>query len=125
MHSQIDPSKPVYGNPTTVSVRQNFEYARDEINSLDQQASSLENDLHQLDTQTVKLTPLGGIMLTGDITCHNLMCNNLTVNGILNVGAGLHLGHVPVHLNNASAEAAGMQNGDVYRDLIGSLHVVI
>lgn len=34
MTSAIDPSKPVFGNPTTASVRNNFQHAKDEIEQL-------------------------------------------------------------------------------------------
>src|SRR5262252_7404761 len=59
--SSIDPSLPVHGNPTTASVRQNFQYAHDEITAL----------------QNVVATPylpLAGGTISG----------NLVVNGVVN-----------------------------------------
>jgi hypothetical protein len=50
MASQIDPSVPVYATPTTLSVRENFQHAHDEIEDL----------------QDGKLDLAGGIM-TGSI----------------------------------------------------------
>ena len=115
MPSHINPAFPVHGNPTTDSVRDNFEHARDEINDL-------ESDFGQLETEAVKLTPTGGISVTGDIACQKIEAHGLSLS---NVGVhGLHFTGVPEHIDNAAAHAAGMQVGDVYRDLLGFLRIV-
>jgi len=57
MASQIDSSKPVYGTPTTQSVRDNFETARLEI-----------SNLQDVRTPNYPYLPLGGGIMTGKVT---------------------------------------------------------
>jgi hypothetical protein len=59
MASQIDYTKPVYGNPTTQSVRDNFEYAYDEITAL------------QNKTSNAPFLPIAGGIMDGMITLQN------------------------------------------------------
>jgi hypothetical protein len=42
--SDIDPQYPVFGNPLTATVRQNFEYAKEEIEELQRRVAQLEGD---------------------------------------------------------------------------------
>ncbi len=57
MASQIDSSKPIYGTPTTQSVRDNFQIARTEI-----------TQLQDVRTPNWPYLPLGGGIMTGKIT---------------------------------------------------------
>ena len=58
--SAIDPSKPVFGNPTTLSVRENFGFAKAEIEALD--AGKADR------TQLTAYLPLAGGTMTGALT---------------------------------------------------------
>jgi len=56
MTSQINPNYPVYGNPTTQSVRDNFNYAKNEI-----------SDLQDNRTPLYPYLPLSGGSMNGDL----------------------------------------------------------
>jgi len=43
--SEIDPQFPVFGNPLTSTVRENFQFAKDEIEELQRRVMDLESDL--------------------------------------------------------------------------------
>jgi hypothetical protein len=58
--SRIDPTKPVFGNPTTASVRDNFAIAKSEIEGLE--ASKAPR------TELANYLPLAGGVMTGPIT---------------------------------------------------------
>lgn len=55
MPSNIDPSVPVQGNPTTQSVRDNFQAAGDEINALEAVDVGLASDITDLQAADVAL----------------------------------------------------------------------
>jgi hypothetical protein len=65
MPSNIDVTKPVYGNPTTQSVRDNFSYAHDEITDL------------QSKTAAAPFLPLGGGTMNGMISLREDAVNPL------------------------------------------------
>jgi len=112
MASQINPAYPVYGNPTTQSVRDNFAAAANEINAL--QADKVEQ------------APNGDVEVTGNLTVHESLTvdDALTVHGPLTVHEALDLHDVSVHFDNAAAHSAGLPVGRVYRDLLGILKIV-
>jgi hypothetical protein len=90
--SNIDPSKPVYGNPTTQSVRDNFQAAHDEITAL-QAASGT-------------YLPLAGGIMTGAITS----VSGDTINGAQGTprslyGATAGTRRWEMRLGNATAES--------------------
>lgn len=108
MASLINPAFPIHGNPTTQSVRDNFQAAANEINALQADTGHLQGEITRIEDEGVKKSPAGDVHVTQD----------------LSVQRHLILHGVQTHATNAAAHAAGLPVGTVYRDLLGELHIV-